>query len=81
MSVETDADGVTEGATVQESRDSVRQQCGMKGVVATTQRSVEGELVSDRGSFSIGSVSSLTGMSKLSGSVTYFSVIELQCSS
>jgi len=41
------------------------QQCEMQGVVATTQRSVEGALVSDRRSFSIGSVSSLTGMSEV----------------
>ena len=39
MSVETDVDGVTEGTTVQESQDSVRQQCEMHRVIATTQRS------------------------------------------
>ena len=64
MSVETDADGVTEGATVQESRDNMRQQCEMHGVVATTQRSVEGACVSGKEGFSIGSVSSLTEMSE-----------------
>ena len=38
------------------------QWCDMQGVVAVVQRSIEGALVSDRGSFSIGSVSSLAGM-------------------
>ena len=38
------------------------QRCEMQGVVAATQRSVEGALVSGKGSFNIGSVSSLTGM-------------------
>lgn len=80
MSVETDADGVTEGAIVQESQDSVTQQCEMHGVVTIAQRSVEGALVSNKGSFNIESVSSLTKMSKLGGSITYFSVTELRCS-
>ena len=74
MTIETDADGVTEGATVQESWHNVRQKCEMHGVVAIAQRSVEGELVSDRGSFSIRRVSSLKGMSELGGSITSFSV-------
>ena len=55
--------------------------CEMHGIVATTQRSVEGALVNSRGSFSIESVSNLTGMLELGGSVTYFSVNELQCNS
>ena len=46
MSVETDADGATENATMHESRDSVRQQCEMHGVVAAAQRSIEGALAS-----------------------------------
>ena len=32
MSVEMDANGETKGATVQESRDGVRQRCEMHGV-------------------------------------------------
>jgi len=77
MSIETDADGVIERATIQESQDSVRQQCKRHGVIVAAQRSVQGSLVSDKGSFSIGSVSSLTEMSELGESVTYFSVTEL----
>ena len=57
------------------------QRCEMHGVVAAVQRSVEGALASDRGSVSIGSVSSMTEISELGGSVTYFSVTELQCNS
>ena len=102
MSVETDADGAAESATMKESWDSARQagcnsargtrmlhqcrvaqrdvqRCEMQGVVAAVQWSVEGALVSGRGSFNIGIVSSLTRMSELGGSVTYFSVTELQC--
>ena len=41
----------------------------------------EGALVSNRGSFNVESVSSLTEMSELGGSVTHFSVTELQCRS
>ena len=59
----------------------MREQYEMHGVVAATQRSIEGALVSDIGSFNIGIVPSLTEMSELGGSVTYFSVIELHCSS
>lgn len=81
MSVETDADAATESATVQESQDSMRQKCEMHGVVVAAQSSVEEALVSNRGSFSIKSVSSLTKMSKLGGSITYFSVTELHYSS
>jgi len=39
MSVETDANGETEGATVHGSQDSVRQQCKMQRVVAIAERS------------------------------------------
>jgi len=39
------------------------QRCKMQGVVAATQRSLEGAVVSSRESFRIGSVSSLIGMS------------------
>ena len=46
------------------------QHCEMQGVVAVVQRSVEGALVSDRESFSVGSVSSLTRMSKV-GWISY----------
>ena len=46
------------------------QRCEMQGVVAAAQRSVEGALVSDRGSFNIGSVSSLTRMSDV-GWISY----------
>ena len=56
------------------------QQCETQGVVTATQSPVEGALVSGRGSFSNRSVSSLTGMSEV-GWISYFSVIELQCSS
>jgi len=42
----------------------------MQGVVATTQRSIEGALVSGRESFRIGSVSSLTAMSEV-GWISY----------
>ena len=41
------------------------QRCEMQGVVAAAQRSVEGALVSGRGSFNIGSVSSQKGMSEV----------------
>jgi len=57
------------------------QWCEIHGVVAAAQRSVEGALVSGKGNFSIETVSSLTGMSELGGSITFFSVIGLQCSS
>ena len=40
------------------------QRCEMQGVVAVVQMSVEGALVSGRGSFSIESVSRLIGMSE-----------------
>jgi len=49
----------------------------MQGVVAATHRSIEGELVSGRGSFGIRSVLASHGCQKLGGLVTYFSVIEL----
>ena len=64
MSVETDVDGVTEGATVQESRDSVRQQYEMHKVVAATQRSERKHLSVTEGASASG-VSSLTEMSEL----------------
>ena len=57
------------------------QRCEMQGDVATVQSSVEGALVSGRGSFSINNVSYLIGMLELGGLVTYFSETELQCSS
>ena len=80
MLVETDADGATESATVQESRVSSlqqcekhgsvapvqdvteKQQCEMHGIAAAAQTSIEGALVSGKGSFSIENVSSLTGI-------------------
>ena len=87
MWVETDADGETERATVQESRDNatlvgcssvrgtgVLHQCTIAKRCATVRDAGsccnntevrEGALVSDRGSFSIRSVSSLTEISEL----------------
>ena len=52
----------------------------MQGVVAVAQRSVEGALVSSRGSFNIRNLSTLTGMSEF-GWISYFFVTELQCTS
>lgn len=49
MSIETDADGATHGATVQNSRDSVRKQCELHGVVAAAQRSDKGHLSATEG--------------------------------
>jgi len=49
MSVETDADGATERATMQESHNSVRRPCEMHGVVATLQRSKREHLVATEG--------------------------------
>ena len=46
------------------------QRCEMQGVVAAAQRLVEGALVSGRGSFSIGSISSLTRISEV-GRINY----------
>ena len=84
MSVETDADGATEGTTVQDSQDSVRQQYKKHRSVAPVQDGTErcavvrdawsccsnaevreGALVSDKGSFSIEGVYSLTEISGL----------------
>ena len=55
------------------------QRYEVHGVVAAAQTSVEGELVSGRENFSIGSVSTLTGVSVV-GWISYFSVTKLQCS-
>jgi len=41
MSIETDADGATEGATMQDSRDSVRQQCKKHRTIALVQDGIE----------------------------------------
>lgn len=78
VDVGRDADGVKRGDTVQESQDNVRQQCEMHGVAVAAQRLVEGALVNDKGSFNMGRVSSLSGISELGGSVTSFLVTGLQ---
>ena len=54
MSVETDADGATEGATVQESQDTMRQQCKMHRVVAAVQRSKKEHLLVIEGASALG---------------------------
>ena len=49
MSIDTDADGAIKRAIVQESQDSVRQQCEAHGVVAATQRSEREHLSATEG--------------------------------